>query len=251
MEIDRTLFILLSRINGVAQALREDVKPWLASKNNTTGPSVRFVTSFNLVERFVYHFEAVQHLLEPFARNHNMALPIAQLLRAVVYDIIVSYWLPSEGAAFDNKLKSLNGDFIKKNTAILRGFIDEAGVQATWNGWSNIAPESFNPVANDELAPATFTRVTFAEMCAQVLAVHDYQHLRNLPYIYSILSQQAHVSSFSKRFIYGKEAEHYRIFDMVAHATLTTCGFLLEPFQDARVAQTKISEWLDRLYPTA
>ena len=178
-----------------------------------------------------------------------MALPLTQLLRAVVYDIIVSYWLLFKGADFENRLKSLNGDFIKKNTGILRVMTNEASIQAMWSGWQHIAPDNFDSVSDNKLALASFTHVTFAEMCRQVLATWNYEHLRYLPNIYTLLSQQAHVSSFSKKIIYNKETGHYHMFDAIAHATLITCKFLLESFQDAQDTKIKIEEWLDLLYP--
>ena len=110
------------RIDAVLEKAVDTLRPFLAALNGVNSTGNKSVTAFDMLERFVYNSLGVLPLLKEFEVNHNMAVPLSQIFRAMAYDVIIAYWLFGEENAFDDRLRGFDGDYIKTNSRKLSVF---------------------------------------------------------------------------------------------------------------------------------
>lgn len=184
--------------------------------------------SFAILERIYYNIIGALPLAKELMFNQNIAVPLSHIYRSLLYEIVISYWLL--GPKFSERIAKLNRGFIKKGyNRVLADEpnIDAIRLQELFKSWQLVAPDNFTQDTNGQLAiNEQIKRITFDEICKELSS--EGHHLKPLTGAYIVLSQQAHLSAFSRPLIYEKETSNARLFDFVSWATLRTSIFLIQ-----------------------
>lgn len=249
MNENEIMQIRLSRINASLEGMIDIARLFLAGLNGVNSTGDKAITAFDMLERFVYNSLGVLPLLKKFETNHNMSVPLSHIFRAMTYNVAISYWLFEEGNIFIDRLRALNGDYIKKNSRRLAVFTAPERLQAVWRNWQVVSPDNFTENADGILQLSTAVSPTFESICEQVNQQRDEHFLKSLPNLYALLSQQTHVSTFSKLIVYDRYDSIIHAFDAICRAVLPTCLLLLREIEGADSIQPALTELLDRLYP--
>ena len=192
-EIDGKIERIIAILNGVQKILLD----FLPQTSGQPIGGMREKLAGELLERIAFNSVGVLHLINSYSEVSQMAIPLSQIYRAMLYEAVISYWLYEDNNEFDERLKSLNGDFLKKMAPEMRLVADENSLQNLWTNWRVAFPGSFKLV-NDKLELAKYTRPIFSEICKGLEERNTYPFMKAISKAYMFLSQQAHVSAFSK-----------------------------------------------------
>lgn len=243
----------IQRTGAALNDMCENIKPFLASLDDVDSPSRAQRIAFDLLERFHYQSKAILPLLEELAVNHNMAVPLSQIFRAMVYDSGIAYWLFEEASSFDTRMDFLNHDYVTKNSKKVATFKTSAEMQNLWKSWQSVVPSNFTevPNGNGTLEIANLGKNphrAFESVCEHIIQIHPESFIKSIPLIYAILSQQAHVSEFSKLIIYNRYASNLKAFDAITKIVLHTVLFLLGKIDASESIQAEIAYSLSYFY---
>ncbi|UOQ50694.1 hypothetical protein [Hymenobacter cellulosivorans] len=204
----------------------EIIQGYLPAMNGVTVGGRRELMAFNLLERLFYNAKAALFLYDEYGVSHNMAVPLSQLFRAIVYDVTISYWLFAEGQ-FDAHLLEFNADYINKNGRRIREMQGEDHVRTvTYEGWNQVAPENFTR-SEAGLQPVQVRTQTFETISRELRDERPEPLFRELYLLYPLLSQQAHVSAFSKEIIYRRADPMIGVFYACCRGLLAGSAMLL------------------------
>ena len=239
-------------MDAALDGLSETVQPFLSGLNGATSTGRASRMAFDILERFYYHSKALMPLLKELEFNHNMAVPLSQIFRAMVYDAAIGYWLFGESAAFETRMDYFNYDYIKKNSTRVASFSTPDRMQNLWKDWQAVASNNFTEAEDGSLAIATLTKnpyPTFESICELLIKTHPESFIKSLPLLYAILSQQAHVSEFSKLITYNRYDGNLKAFDSICKIVLHTSLLLLNQIVGSENTQTSFAQLLNYLYP--
>lgn len=245
------ILIRIHRIIGVLDEIQPIIKGFMESKNGVESGGRENFMAFAILERIYYNAMGSLPLAEELIYNHNIAVPLSQIFRAIIYEIIIGYWLFDSN--FYLKATMLNGDFIKKNNSRLRKQPHtEAEMQHIFRGWMNIAPNNFEllkpPNGDSELRiKNSVTSVNFTTICEEL--TEKYNDVISLSLSYSVLSQQAHISEFSREIIYNKYYGNIKLFDSVCHSVISACVIFIKKIGDSSESLCALELLLDKYYP--
>ena len=186
MTEEQIMQFRLLRIGAVLKEAVDTLKPFLSGLDGVNSTGNKSVTAFDVLERFVYNSLGVLPLLKEFGVNHNMAVPLSQIFRAIAHDVIIAYWLFGEENAFDDRLQGINGDFIKTNSRKLSVFTSPEKMQEIWRVWQKVSPDNFAENVDGTLQLNTLRRKTFESICEHVNQHHNEHSLKSLPHVYAI-----------------------------------------------------------------
>lgn len=204
----------------------EIVQGYLPAMNGVTVSSRQALMAFNLLERLFYNAKGALLLYEEYGVSHNMAVPLSQLFRAIVYDVTISYWLFEEGQ-FDAHLLEFNADYISKNGRRIRDSQGDDHLRTvTYAGWNQVAPENFTR-GESGLQPVPVRTQTFETISRELRDQRPEELFRELYLLYPTLSQQAHVSAFSKEIIYRRAEGTIKLFYACCRGLLASSAMLL------------------------
>lgn len=207
---------------------RPVLKTFMSSLNGVNSTGRESLMAFTILERIYYNVISASPLAKELMFNQNIAVPLSQIFRSVVYEIVVGYWLLESD--FTAKMAKLNNDFIKKAYNKLKAdslIADLAALEKLFAGWEATAPENFAKDANNNLIINTAIKsITFSAICDELSNCgHD---LKSLTAAYTVLSQQAHLSEFSRRMIYEKHLNNASLFDFITWYLLRACIMLIK-----------------------
>ena len=248
---EQEIEIRFIRIGTVLRSMCEDVQPFLSGLDDVNSAGRASVMAFDLLERFYYHSQGILPLLPELGVNHNMAVPLSQIFRAMVYDAGISYWLFGESGVFETRMDHFNHSYVKKNTAKIEKFRTEHQMQELWKSWQALVQASFVEDSNGVLSLAKLeknTHSTFELICEYLVQTHPESFIKSIPFIYAILSQQAHVSEFSKLIIYNRPNENLKTFDAICKIVLHTVLLLLDQISGSESIQAEIAHSLGYFY---
>jgi len=212
------------------------IKTFMTSLNGVNSTGRESLMAFSILERIYYNILSASPLAKELMFNQNIAVPLSQIFRSIVYEIVISYWL-LEGN-FTEKIAKLNHDFVKKGYNKLKAdnlIADKAVLQKLFAGWEGTAPENFTRNATGELAMnSAIKSITFTSICEELTqSGHD---LKSLTAAYIVLSQQAHLSEFSRRMIYEKHTNNASLFDFVTWSLIRTSIMLISKIDASSAA---------------
>lgn len=151
---------------------------------------------------------------------------------------------------FDKNISRLNKDFVKKNYNRLKeeGYITDNNVlQELFGRWSSIAPDNFvkddsgSIIINEKVKP-----ITFSDICKSL--ADDGYNLKHLAAAYAILSQQAHLSEFTRPMIYEKYPNNISLFAFATWSTIHTAIMLIKCIDPSSVSLPLLEKLL-LVYP--
>ncbi|MCB2379818.1 hypothetical protein LGH70_19635 [Hymenobacter sp. BT635] len=243
---------LIFRVNRIEKCLEgyyKIVSPFLESLDGKSVNSKMALVAFDFLERVCYNCRGALYMIDPLRDTKNLLVPLSQIFRALIYDMVMAYWLFEDDKTFPERLMSEDANFIRTNTNKLRESSSEAEIQAIYQGWRNIAPNNFTTNA-ESISPLKTRKYTFSEICEYVGNTPQSTLIKDLSFAYTALSQQAHVSSFSKRLTYDKFGGSIHFFDLAVRCALSTSSMLLKiiDMPDAYLCQMEIDAELEPLY---
>ena len=229
-----------NRIKLVLADITKIIRPLLSRISGGKSGGVPSKIAGELLERILANCSAALYLIEPYKDAPHLAIPLSQIYRTMLYESVVSYWLYSTSSLFDERFKLLNADYIKKMSSFYREVVDDNAIQGLFKRWSAIAPLNFASGPNGRLELAKYDKRNFSDVVKDVNSTIKHKSLESAYSIYIILSQQAHVSGFSKSGIdthYGQ----VEIFDGTTNLVVDAAAILLNniPGADKEYAQMK------------
>lgn len=250
-EDTNVLRIRLGRISGVLEEIQPIIKEFMDSKNGAESGGRENLMTFAILERIYYNAMGSLPLARELVYNHNIAVPLSQIFRAIIYEIIIGYWLLDSD--FYKKAAMLNGEFIKKNSARLKKQShDENDMQRVFSGWVNIAPENFDlirhPNGGGELqVKSGIAQAYFSSICDSLINRNG--DISSLSLSYAILSQQAHLSEFSREIIYNRYEGNIKLFDSTCHSAINSSLFLAKKIDSSSRTADALMQLLEKYYP--
>lgn len=211
--------------------------------------------AFDILERILNNLNAVIYIVKPLGRYDATTLtPISQVFRAIVYDLAVAHWLFGNPDLFNERLRALNSDFVRLNNNKISTDTSDQDRQEQWRNWYYIAPDAFFEDENRMLKLNLVKPTKFNEIC-QVIAQEytngcGYNFINTLPESYSLLSQQAHVSSFSSEvFLRYNLLAHLRVFDNTCLFLLPTCILVIHRLGNSKDAYERMKRLFMQVHP--
>lgn len=207
-ESNEVLQVRLLALSELLEKLQPVLKAFMTAKNKQPSGWHEKLMAFAILERIYYNTQGCIPSAIELRYNHHAALPLSHIFRAIYQEILIAYWLFS--GDYYNKVASLNSEFIVRNDKRSRSSNpppNEEDMQGMYHNWLNIAPDNFELLDKGDNVgelrikkEIKFTSVT--AIAENVISQSD--DLAMLYRGYNILSQQAHLSEFSREIIYNR-----------------------------------------------
>jgi hypothetical protein len=232
----------LDRIVRTLEDSRPILKTFMSSMNGINSNGRESLMAFTILERIYYNIVSASPLAKDLAFNQNVAIPISHIFRSIIYEVVIAYWLLEKDYA--NRVAMLNKDFIKKGYNKIRQDIPPVGddkIQTLFAGWETYAPENFSRTTSGEIIiNENVKSITFTNICK---SLSDSGHnLGPLMSAYTVLSQQAHLTEFSRPLIYDKYSNNINLFDFVTWSAIYTSTMLVEKINPSSEAIKNLRE---------
>jgi hypothetical protein len=236
----------IRRTVTVLDNLRNIIRSFMDSKRGIPVGTRENLVIFSLLQRTYYNSIAACPLVKDLIFNHHMAMPVSHILRGIIYEIIVGYWLFD--GQFSERIISINYDFVKKGLSKIESQpgSTQQDVQRFFTGWKTISPDSF---IIDEVGVISVKKTAgfnFTTACNDLIA--NGHNLQGLVLSYHILSQQAHFSEFSVIAIDNKLHQHVGAFDTIMRNSILSCSYLIKKIDSSSESISKLESLLG-LYP--
>ncbi|WP_210114510.1 hypothetical protein, partial [Hymenobacter elongatus] len=109
-EIAKAQYILTKEL---LQHYCTTIDKYLPEQNGKIAGSRYKIMAFDFLERIYYNSKGALLLYDEYADSQNIAIPLSQIFRAILYDITHAYWLLEDGF-FDERFKLFNYGFVYK-----------------------------------------------------------------------------------------------------------------------------------------
>lgn len=213
----------------------------LLPRYNSIKTTRRESMSLSIIERVYYNGRGILLMLNEYKQNDNMAIPLSQIFRVIAYDVVYAYWLLDDAADFEERLSLINHDAFKpmlNKIKTLKPLPSTDGVLATWQ---RISPNNFETGQNGpQLKKLNPKR--FSEIVQEVEARYQEPILHSLSLAYALLSQQAHLSVMSKKYIDHKPGGQLHIFDSVTYSMLHGSIWILDKVKHSEKERALLSK---------
>lgn len=205
---------------------------------------------FKIIERVYYNLSACPTLLDELLNSHHFAMPLSHIFRAIVYEIVVGFWLLD--GDFSTRIKTTNGDFIRSSCKLMKMVdtsLESNSLQGMFRDWAAIAGENFRSVSNQNgeiiLEIISAPKFNFTETCKYLMP--KIEDINFLSKAYITLSQQAHISSFSREIIYNRYPSLVKMYLEICHKSIRASRLFIESINNQSSAVGNLDE-LERTY---
>jgi hypothetical protein len=237
-------------LGEVLEKIQPIIKAFMYAKRGLSTGGRENSMAFAILERINYNSQGCVSSAIELRYNHHAILPLSHIFRAMIHEVITAYWLFN--GDFYNKISSLNSEFIVRNDKKIRGFSaapDEEYMQRIYGGWADIAPENFE-VIGDKLRLRTQKEINFTQFTSIAESIINQDKDLNMLYLgYVMLSQQAHISEFSRKIIYDKQGSKITLFHLACRPILAACIMLVNKIGDAADTIESLQALKDEYYP--
>jgi hypothetical protein len=203
-----------------------------------------------ITERVYYNLAACQPLLDELFNSHHSAMPLSHIFRAIVYEIVVGLWLLD--GDFSTRIKIINGDFIRSSHKLMKEIdtsFESNSLQDMFRNWAAVAGENFQSSSNQsgeivlEIIPTP--KFNFTETCKYLIPKID--DIEFLSKAYITLSQQAHISSFSREIIYNRYPSLIKMYLEICRKSIRASRVFIESINNQSSAAKSLDEF-ERTY---